>query len=103
MRDKFRVAFLRTCRQIGRQCRATGGARDLLRSPADYLREECPGVRQRRPVVINRQQRTHPFAVGARLFRRVQPVASEDSRGEDEADRLDIADPFVVGVGRRHA
>jgi hypothetical protein len=29
-------------------------------------------------------------------------VAGKDARGKDKADRLDIADPFGVGVGRRH-
>ena len=54
------------------------------------------------PSSVGRQERAHRFAVGARLLRRVESMAGEDGRGDDEADRLDVADPFGVGVDRRH-
>ena len=54
------------------------------------------------PCVVIREERTHRFAVGAGLFRRVQSVAGEHGRSDHKADWLDIAKPFGVGIGCSH-
>jgi hypothetical protein len=45
---------------------------------------------------------SYRLSVGAGLFARIEPMTGEHIRGDDQASRLDIADPLGVGIDGRH-
>ena len=110
MRRDLGVALLDLEEEILRQRGPAGCASDLGRPPAERSVKESPRVFEgaringlaASVVGLRRDERPHRLGVGARLDLRREAVAREHDRGDDEADRLNVAEPFVVGVDPGH-
>ena len=110
MRRDLGVALLDLEDEILRQRGSAGRAGDLGRAPAERAVKESPGVLQGARIAgfaasvvrLRRDELAHGLGVGARLDFRGQPIARKHDRGDDQADRLNMAKPFVVGVDPGH-
>ena len=75
-------------------------------APAQDAREERPWIGERGhgafALVLGREASGHRIAVGAGLLLGHQPIAVENGRAEHQADRLDIAQPFKIGIDDGH-
>ena len=99
---KLCVALLDADGQVRRQCRPTGTPATCAARQPRICVKNAQGSGNAGPWSVIRKERTHRFAVGARLFRRVQSVAGKHGRGDHKSDRLNIANPFGVGIDRSH-
>ncbi len=97
------VGFRQVGGEVVGQRRPSGRAGNEGSIPPEDVGEERPGVGQCRAFVCVAEMFGDRIAIGAQLLLRHQPVTGEDGGRDDEAGRLDVAEPFEIGVGRGHA
>ena len=110
MRRDLGVALLDLEDEILRQRGSARRAGDLHPPPAEPAAKESPRVFEGARinglaaslVRLRRNELPHGISVSACLDFRGQPVACKHDRRDDQADRLNVAEPFVVGIDPGH-
>ena len=79
--------------------RAAGRAGDVPRLPAEHLFDEGPGIAQARAWLDPSSMSSATAALSTwRLPRGREAKLLEQGRRDDEADRLDMVQPFEIGI-----
>ena len=102
MRFEDGVRLVDRDRQSIRQRPTARQAGHLMLAPAQDSREECPRIGERSRLALRREARGDRIAVRARLLLGHEAIAVENGRAEDEADGLDIAEPFEIRIDDGH-
>jgi hypothetical protein len=96
------IRLLNRHRQPIRQRLTAGLADHLMIAPAEDARKEFPRIGERPRLAFRREASGDRITIRARLLLGHEAEAVENCGAEDEADGLDVAYPFEIGIDGGH-